>query len=60
MAISTDQKYIALLNSDNTIWIGTSDLRKVYRIFKKPFKSPIDQISWYSLLIILTINNLCI
>lgn len=47
MAISTDHKHIALLSNDNKIWIGSSDLRKVYRIYKKPFTSTVDQMAWY-------------
>lgn len=47
MSISFDHKHIALLNHDNRIWIGSSDLRKVYRIYKKPFTSSIDQMAWY-------------
>jgi len=47
ISISTDHKYIALLNSDDKIWIGSSDLRKVYRIYRKPFSSSIDQMAWY-------------
>ncbi|XP_050423280.1 vacuolar protein sorting-associated protein 16 homolog isoform X2 [Adelges cooleyi] len=46
LAISSDHKDIALLNSDNKIWFGSSDLRKVYRVYKKTFSSPIDQMSW--------------
>lgn len=47
MSISTDHKHIALLSNDNKIWIGSSDLRKVYRIYKKPFTSTVDQMAWY-------------
>jgi hypothetical protein len=47
MCISSDHKHIALLNNDNRIWIGSSDLRKVYRVYKKPFTSSIDQMAWY-------------
>lgn len=47
MAISADHTHIALLNNDNKIWIGSSDLRKTYRIFKKPFMSSIDHMAWY-------------
>lgn len=47
ISISADHKYIALLNNDNTIWIGSSDLRKVYRIYRKSFSSSIDQMAWY-------------
>jgi len=46
MCISTDNKHIALLSNDNKIWIGSSDLRKVYRIYKKTFSSSIDQMTW--------------
>ncbi|VVC33414.1 Hypothetical protein CINCED_3A023253 [Cinara cedri] len=46
MSISADHKHIALLNNDNTIWIGSSDLRKVYRIYKKSPTSSIDQMAW--------------
>jgi hypothetical protein len=47
ISISADHKYIALLNNDNKIWIGSTDLRKVYRIYKKPFSGSIDQMAWY-------------
>jgi len=47
ISISADHKHIALLNNDNKIWIGSSDLRKVYRIIEKPFTSSIDQMAWY-------------
>jgi len=47
ISISADHKFIALLNNDNIIWIGSTDLRKVYRIYKKPFSSSIDQMAWY-------------
>lgn len=47
MSISSDHKHIALLNNDNSIWIGSSDLRKVYRIYKKSFTSSIEQMAWY-------------
>lgn len=53
MSISADHKHIALLNKDNKIWIGSSDLRKVYRIYKKPFTSSIDQMAWYLLFTII-------
>ncbi|KAF0772053.1 vacuolar protein sorting-associated protein 16, partial [Aphis craccivora] len=46
ISISADHKFIALLNNDNIIWIGSTDLRKVYRIYKKPFSSSIDQMAW--------------
>lgn len=46
MQTTTDHKFIALLNNDNIIWIGSTDLRKVYRIYKKPFSSSIDQMAW--------------
>lgn len=47
MCISADHKYIALLNNENIIWIGSSDLRKCHRIYRKPFSSLIDQMAWY-------------
>jgi len=47
ISISSDHKHIALLNNDNIIWIGSSDLRKVYRIYRKSFSSSIDQMAWY-------------
>lgn len=47
ISISTDHQHIALLNDDNRIWIGSSDLRKAYRIYKMPFTSPVDQMAWY-------------
>lgn len=47
MSISANHKHIALLNNDNKIWIGSSDLRKVYRIYKKPLTSSIEQMAWY-------------
>lgn len=53
MTISADNKHIALLSKNNQIWIGSSDLRKVFRIYKKPFTSPIDQMAWYLLFIIM-------
>ncbi|KAE9535874.1 hypothetical protein AGLY_007775 [Aphis glycines] len=46
ISISADHKFIALLNNDNIIWMGSTDLRKVYRIYKKPFSSSIDQMAW--------------
>lgn len=46
ISISADHKYIALLNNDNKIWIGSSDLRKVYRIYRKSFSGSIDQMAW--------------
>jgi len=55
ICISADHKYIALLNNDNIIWIGSSDLRKVYRIYRKSFSSSIDQMAWYLCLSIFNI-----
>ncbi|XP_050539842.1 vacuolar protein sorting-associated protein 16 homolog isoform X2 [Daktulosphaira vitifoliae] len=50
VAVSFDHKNIALLNNDNKIWIGSSDFRKVFRIYNKSFSSTtIDQIAWCGL-----------
>lgn len=56
MCISADHKHIALLNNDNNIWIGSSDLRKVYRVYNKTFTSSIDQMAWYLLINIITLS----
>ncbi|XP_071101576.1 vacuolar protein sorting-associated protein 16 homolog [Haliotis cracherodii] len=46
MALSFNNKYLALFTQTGMIWIGSSDLQKCYCEFNTKSKSPPNQLAW--------------